>query len=607
MTTDTTKDKHKYSFAAAVATAFRQTYPELYGELGDAEMFSAEVLYNGAEKPRDAKMGRYALPVFRYLKLLKKKPQEVAEAVSGAANAILKREHKAMIRTLAAGGYINAEIDSTGLAAETLALVLAEGDQYGSSRIGQGQTQLVEYSSPNIAKPFGIGHLRTTVLGNSLRKIFKKLGYKVIGINYPGDWGTQFGKMIVAWRMWGEACDLSEGHAVKSLLDLYVRFHEEAEKDPALDDQARAAFKALESGDVEAVELWQRFKDISFAEFNRVYGSLGVEFDLTIGESFFNDKMEMVIHRLQRAGLTKESQGALIVELEDPSLPPVLLKKTDGATLYITRDLAGAIYRWETYRFHESLYVVGAAQTDHFRQMLKVLEMLEDAEKTPAEDRMSGRLRHVEFGWVRFGGSAMSTRRGQIVFLDDVIAEAVTLAESKIREKNPELGNLKETAHMIGTGAVIFGQLCGRRHKDIDFEWDVVLNFEGETGPYLQYTHARLCSLMRKHGVEVSADVDFAALNSDEEQRVVELIADFPDIVADAARGYEPFIISNYLLKLAAAYNKVYQRKDDDNRMVKIISDDETATAARMTLVKAVQTVLKEGLALLGLQAPEEM
>lgn len=607
MTTETNKDKHRQSFTDALAAAFRQSYPSLYEELGDTELFSAATLYDSVEKPKDARMGRYAVPVFKYLRLLKQKPHEVTQSIARAANDLLERNHHGLIRVVAAGGYLNAEIDATGLAAETLSTVLAMGAQFGSSRTGQGQTQLVEYSSPNIAKPFGIGHLRTTVIGNSLRRIFKKLGYRVIGINYPGDWGTQFGKMIVAWQLWGGDHLLDGANDVKRLLELYVRFHEEAEKDSSLDDRARAAFKALESGQPEAVALWEKFKEISFAEFNRVYGNLGIEFDLVIGESFFNDKMDAVIARLERAGLTRESQGALIVELGDTNLPPALLKKSDGATLYITRDLAGAIYRWETYRFHESLYVVGAAQADHFRQMLKVLELLEEAEHTPETDRMSGRIRHVEFGWVRFGGSTMSTRRGQIVFLDDVIAEAVALARARIREKNPDLAEIDATAHMIGTGAVIFGQLSGRRHKDIDFEWEVVLNFEGETGPYLQYTHARLCSLIRKYGLEIRAAVDYAVLESEEEQRVIELLADFPDIVADAARTYEPFIVSSYLLRLASAYNKVYQRKDEDNRMVKIISEDDAATAARMALVKAVQTVLKEGLALLGLQAPEEM
>lgn len=608
----TAKDKYKLQFAEAAATAFRQAYPDTYAELGDTEMFSAETLYEGIEKPKDPSMGRFALPVFRFLRHLKQKPPEVTQKVATALNTILGNgSGKSLISVEPAGGYLNARIDSAGLAAETLGLVLALGEEYGGSRIGQGQTQIVEYSSPNIAKPFGIGHLRTTVVGNSLRKIFRKLGYAVEGINYPGDWGTQFGKMIVAWQLWGGEELLGQGNDVKALLNLYVKFHEEAEHDKSLDDKARAAFKALESGEAEAVALWEKFKEISFAEFNRVYESLGVEFDRTIGESFFNDKMEAVIERLQKAGLAIESQGALIVDLEDRKLPPALLKKSDGATLYITRDLANAIWRWQEFRFHENIYVVGAAQADHFRQIIAVLEKLEKAEQIPNSDRFASRMRHVEFGWVRFGGKSMSTRRGQIVFLDDVIAEAVGLAKERIEEKNPELARKPEfetIAHMIGAGAVIFGQLAGRRHKDIDFEWDQVLTFEGETGPYLQYTHARLSSLIRKYGREVTADVDYSLLDSEEEQRVVELIADFPDIVSDAGRNYEPFFISSYLLKLAAAYNRVYQRKDTENRIVKILDEaDPAATAARLALVASVRTVLREGLRLLGLQAPEEM
>ncbi|MBD3402949.1 arginine--tRNA ligase, partial [candidate division GN15 bacterium] len=338
------------------------------------------------------------------------------------------------------------------------------------------------------------------------------------------------------------------------------------------------------------------------------YTSLGVEFDLVIGESFFNDKMEAAVKRLKKAGLTEISRGAEIVDLSDYNLPPALLKKADGATLYMTRDLAGLIWRWEKYHFHESLYVVGAAQADHFKQALKVIELLEEAEGLAEDQRMTGRVKHIEFGWVRFEGRSMSTRQGNIIFLDDVISKAVALAKEKILEKNPELTAIDETAHMIGTGAVIFGQLSARRQRDIEFNWDEALSFEGETGPYLQYTHARLCSLMRRFGHEVRSDVVFARLDSAEEQRVVELLADFPRIVADAARSYEPFVITSYLLKLAAAYNKVYQLRDSEGKIVRIIAeDDPEGTAARVSLVKAVQTVLQEGLDLLGLQAPEEM
>ncbi len=608
MSTDIeTKDKYRAHFSDVLARAFRETYPEAYAATGPEQMFSQDFLYEALEKPRDASMGRFALPIFKFLKVLRQKPDEVSSVVSRTANRLLAEAGVKAITCEGVGGYINARIDQTRLAAETIGDILSAGRSYGGSSIGAGKTQLVEYSSPNIAKPFGIGHLRTTVIGNSLRRIYQKQGYEVVGINYPGDWGTQFGKMIVAYRMWGTAETLA-GDSVKNLLDLYVRFHEEAEANESLNEEARQAFRALEEGNGEAVRLWEEFKKISFAEFNRVYSSLGIEFDLVIGESFFNDKMEAVIARLERAGLTRMSQGALIVDLESYGLPPALLKKADGATLYMTRDLAGLIWRWEKYHFHESLYVVGAAQADHFRQALKVIALLEDSEGMPPEDRMTGRVHHIEFGWVRFDGRSMSTRRGNIVFLDDVIAQAVSLARERIREKNPELAEIDRTAQMIGTGAVIFGQLSARRQRDIDFNWDEVLNFEGETGPYLQYTHARLCSLLRKYGKELPDQIDYSLLGSDEEQRVIELLADFPAAVADAARTYEPFVITTYLLKLASSYNKVYQRRDESGRIVRILDDEDVqGTTARAALVTAVQTVLKEGLHLLGLQAPEEM
>lgn len=601
------KDSYRLQFAEAVARAFREVYPEVFAASGAEDMISPDALYAMLEKPRDASMGRFALPVFRLLKVLRKKPDEVTANVSEAANRILRDSGAGALLCEAVGGYINARIDQEKLAGETIKAILEAGLEYGSSNVGEGQTQLVEYSSPNIAKPFGIGHLRTTVIGNSLRRIYQKQGFSVVGINYPGDWGTQFGKMIVAYRKWGTSETL-KSQSVKNLLDLYVRFHVEAESDESLDELARQAFKQLEDGDPEAVRLWEEFKKVSFAEFSRVYDSLRIEFDLVIGESFFNDKMEAVINRLERAGLTKVSHGALIVDLEPYGLPPALLRKGDGATLYMTRDLAGLIWRWEKYHFHESLYVVGAAQADHFKQALKVIELLEDAEGSPPDQRMTGRVHHIDFGWVRFDGRSMSTRRGNIVFLDDVIAQAVNLARERIKEKNPELAGIDETAHMIGTGAVIFGQLSARRQRDIDFSWDEVLNFEGETGPYLQYTHARLCSLLRKYGRKVHPDVDYTALGSEEEQRVVELLADFPAAVADAGRTYEPFAITTYLLKLAATYNKVYQRRDAEGRTVRILDEsDQEGTAARAALVTAVQTVMNEGLRLLGLRAPQEM
>ena len=601
------KDRYKEQFAGAAAAAFQKVYPDKFAEAGQTQVFDPETVYGLLEKPKDASMGRFALPVFRHARLLGDKPPAIADKVAAEMNNILKSEHATpLVSCVGVAGFLNAQVDFTTLARETISDIVTEEDDYGSQDIGKMQKFLVEYSSPNIAKPFGIGHLRSTVIGNSLRLIFKKLGFDVVGINYPGDWGTQFGKMIVAYEKWGDD-KIFEGDAVKNLLTLYVRFHEEAEKDKSLDEDARAAFKRLESGDQEAVALWKKFKTISHAEFDRVYALLGVEFDKVIGESFYNDKMEAVVERLTKDGLTKISQGALIVDLEDPNLPPALLKKADGGTLYMTRDLAGLIYRWDTYHFFESIYVVGTAQSDYFKQALKVIAMMEDAEKLSESDRMTGKVKHIDFGWVKFENRTMSTRRGQIIFLEDVINEAVDLAKKKILEKNPDLAAIDDTAHMIGVGAVLFSQLSVRRQKDVNFIWEIVLNFEGETGPYLQYTHARLCSLMRNYDGAPSADVNFSLLEREEEQRVIELLADFPDAIADAARNYDPYFIASYLIRLSGAFNKVYQRKDESGRIDKIISDNKPLSAARIALVKSVQLVIKEGLHLLGLQAPEEM
>ncbi len=420
--------------------------------------------------------------------------------------------------------------------------ILAQENAYGAADLGANLTCLVEYSSPNIAKPFGVGHLRSTVLGHTLRRILKKVGYTVIGINYPGDWGTQFGKMIVAYRKWGDSETLT-GNAVKNLLDLYVRYHVEAEQDKSLDDAARLAFKELEQGEPEAVGLWKSFKQISHAEFERVYGLLGIEFDWVYGEADLNDRMEPVIARFDKVGLSRISQGALVVPLEGEELPPVLLRKGDGATLYATRDLAGMAYRWDKYPgFHRSLYIVNTAQSDHFKQIFRAMALLEEAEGVAAGQRMSGRMIHVDFGWVRFGGKTMSTRRGNLVLLEDLIQEASARARAKIQEKNPTLATIDRTAHQIGVGAVIFTQLSVRRQRDVDFNWEEALNFEGETGPYLQYTHARLCSLIRRYGRNISSEIDAGLLNQPEELRVVELLADFPQAIVDAAEQYEPFL-----------------------------------------------------------------
>ncbi|NOY89489.1 MAG: arginine--tRNA ligase [FCB group bacterium] len=594
----------KKQFAKATAQAFQTVYPDIFKKQGEEQVFDNEFIYENLEKPKDPQLGRFAFPVFRYAKLLNDNPNEIAAKIAHKNNQLIKNTSESVpFEAVATGGFINAKINAEIEAQQTLEEILTKSSEYGSSKKGKGHKILVEYSSPNIAKPFGIGHLRTTILGNSLRRIFRKLGYEAIGINYLGDWGTQFGKMIVAYKKWGK----KNKNTVADLYDLYVKIHREAEQDNKLNDEARAAFKKLEDGDKEITALWEYFKTISWAEFERIYNLMDIEFDWVTGESFLNDKMEQVIDRLKEAKLTSISEGALIVELDDPQLPPCLLKKADGATLYATRDLAGLLYRWDKYKFDEALYVVGSAQAVHFKQVFKVIDLLEKAENIPENNRIDGRAKHIDFGWVKFGDKMMSTRQGNIIFLEDVINKAVALAKEKIKEKNPDLKNIEETALTIGVGAVIFSQLSVRRQKDVNFDWNEVLNFEGETGPYLQYTHARLCSLIRNYHEEIVSDINYSLLHNEEEKRIIEHLSDFPELVHEAAKNYEPNFIATYLLKLSGAFNKFYQRKKEDGKIDKIISDDKELTSARMALVKAVQIILKEGLYLLGIKAPEEM
>jgi arginyl-tRNA synthetase len=602
-----TTDKYKEQFAASTAEAFRTVYAERFSEVGAREVFDAAFVANAVETPKDPKMGRFALPVFKYGKLLGDPPPAIVSKVSPEINRRLASSTPpSPVRCTGVGAFLNATIEGKSLIRDVLGPLLSAKSAYGDSTVGNNKVVLIEYSSPNIAKPFGVGHLRSTVIGNSLRRIFRKLGYAVTGINYPGDWGTQFGKMIVAYRKWGTP-ETMIGNVVKNLVELYVKFHEEAERDSSLEDAARVAFKDLETGEPEAVRLWDEFKKISNEEFDRIYGILGVEFDLVYGESFLNDKMEAVIARLEKLGLTSVSRGALIVELNDPNLPPALLKKQDGATLYLTRDLAGAYYRWERYKYDRSIYVVGAGQADHFRQMIKVMALVEDKEGVSESNRISTRISHVEFGWIRFGDQTMSTRRGNTVLLEDVLNQAVSLARERIQEKNPELANTEATAELIGVGAVIFSQLAVRRQRDVNFVWEDVLNFDGETGPYLQYTHARLSSLIRNYGRPIVSDFDAALLDREEELRVVELLSDFGKVLEDCVEHCEPYFMTSYLLDLAGAFNKLYQRKDSEGRIDKIVSDNAPLSTARMALVSSVRTVLAEGLRLLGLKAPEEM
>jgi arginyl-tRNA synthetase len=598
-----TNDKFKDTFAKAASIAFKTEYSDVMNNFGDKSIFSVETIYESLEKPKDPSMGRFAFPVFKYTKTLKDKPQIIATKISEKIKQILG---DALISISSSGGFINVKTNFVLESSEVLTSVFTQDSNYASSDIGKGKRILVEYSAPNIAKPFGIGHIRTTILGNALRRIYLKLGYDAIGLNYLGDWGTQFGKMIVAYKKWGD--DSIRGkETVDNLLELYIKFHELAENDESLEEEARSEFKKLEEGDEENNALWEQFREISLNEFNRIYDLMGVEFDWITGEAFLNDKMGAIEQRLESAGLTSISDGATIIDLGHEQLPPALLKKADGATLYLTRDITGFLFRYDKYLFDKMLYVVGTNQSVHFQQLFRVIELLEEAEKIRSNKRIFNKGKHVDFGLIKFGDQMMSTRRGNIIFLDDVIKKASDLAKEKIMDKNPDLIEIDKTAQMIGLGAIFFSQLSVRRQKDVNFNWDEVLSFEGETGPYLQYTHARLSSLLRNYDGKITSEINYKLLDHDEEQRVIELIADFPEAVINSTRLDDPYLIANHLIDLAGAFNKIYQRKDKNNRIDRIISDNKELTSARILMVKAVQIVIKEGLYLLGIQSPNEM
>ncbi len=538
------------------------------------------------EIPPEEKLGDYAFPCFALSKKLKKAPHQIAGELALRLNATeLIQEIYSM------GPYVNFKVDKSKLAEFVLTQIFDQEADYGSDEMGKGKSVVIDFSSPNIAKPFGIGHLRTTVIGNALYHIFRKLGFSVVRINHLGDWGTQFGKVILAYRMWGDEKEFLQD-PISTLYDLYVRFHQETEKDAKLEEEARVWFKRLEDGDNEATKLWKKFRDYSLQEFDRVYQMLGIEFDSYAGESLYNQFMDQTIEQIKSKGLAEISQDALIVNLEKFDLPPCLLKKKDEATLYATRDIAAAIYRYNTYHFYKSLYVVGSAQRLHFQQVFRVLELI--------GYKWSKDCVHVDFGWIKFKQEMMSTRKGNIILLEDVLNKSIQLAQGIIEEKNPDLENKEEVATDVGIGAVIFADLSTRRNKDIDFDWDLVLSFDGETAPYVQYTHARLCSLLRKYGKPVHKEIDYKVFSTDEESSLVKLLEDFPRRVRFAGESYEPAFICSFLIDLCSIFNRFYQKQ-------RIITEDEKSTQARMLLVKAIQVTVKSGLSLLGIKAPDRM
>jgi arginyl-tRNA synthetase len=548
--------------------------------------FPTDKVLDMLETPPNPSMGDIAFPCFQLAKALRKAPPMIAGELAANLSGAPLREVQA------AGPYVNVFLDQQKVGQEVITVILTQGSDYGSRNIGQGRNVPIDLSSPNIAKPFSMGHLRSTVIGNAIANILEKHGYNPVRINHLGDWGTQFGKLIVAYKKWGDE-EKVKAEPIKELLALYIRFHEEAERDPSLEDQGREWFKKLEDGDEEARRLWQWFRDESLKEFMKIYDLMGVKFDSFHGEAFYNDKMDRVVEMLEEKGLLTESEGALVVPLDEYDMPPCLIKKSDGATLYATRDLAAALYRHETYDFAKAVYVVGNEQRLHFQQLFKVLEKM--------GFEWAKEMYHVPFGMMLKDGKKMSTRKGKVVLLEEVLAQAIEDVLKVIQEKNPTLENKEEVARQVGVGAVIFHDLKNYRLNDINFSWEEMLTFEGETGPYVQYTHARACSLLRKGGYQ-PGDVVLAegALDSKEAWAVITLLSSFPEVIDRARENFDPSQIGKYVIDLAQAFNKFYAN-------VRILAEEEAVKASRLQLVAAVVIVLKEGLRLLGLQAPEEM
>ncbi len=539
------------------------------------------------ERPPKPELGDVGLPCFALAKELKKPPNEIA------ADLAQRISPPAIVERVASvGPYVNFFLNRAELARRTLHAVAEEGERYGGSDEGAGKTVVIDYSHPNIAKPFHIGHLRSTIIGNALYKIFRFLGHPCVGVNHIGDWGTQFGKVIAAYRRWGAGLDINKA-TVGQLVELYVRFHKEAENDPALEDEAREWHRRIEEGDEEARALWRAIVDTSIADFKRTYARLGIEFDSWAGESFYEDKLDDAIRAAERAGITRVDEGALIVDLSADGMPPFILRRSDGASLYSTRDLAAALYRWEKYRFYRMLYVVGQPQELHFKQLFRTLELM-------GMDWVE-RCVHVSFGYIRLPEGTMGSRKGNVILLDEVLDQAIERTRAIIEERNPELENKDEVAEEVGIGAVVFFDLSRRRTKDSVFSWEQVLNFDGETGPYVQYCHARLCSVLRKYGRAVDEEAEAGALATDEEWAVVRLLADFPRTVRQAAEEYEPSLVAGYLVQLATAANAFYQK----HRIID--AGTEELTRARIRLVDATRQVLANGLGLLGIAAPQSM
>lgn len=549
------------------------------------EQLTTEELESLIEIPPNDDMGDFAFPCFKLAKLYKKSPNLIA---SDIAESLGQSEYINEIKVM--GAYVNFYVNKEKYVANVLK-TFNDADVYGKSNLGNDKNIVLDYSSPNIAKPFHIGHLRTTIIGNALYNIYQHIGYNCVGVNHLGDWGTQFGKLIVAYKNWGSKEDI-EKSGIEALMKIYVKFHDEAEENPGLNDEARSWFTKMERGDKEALELWSWFKEISLKEFQRVYSMLDVKFDSYAGESFYNDKMEPVIKELEDKGLIKISDGAKIVELDD-DMPPCLITKKDGSTLYSTRDITAAIYRKNTYDFEKCIYVTAFDQNLHFAQWFKVIEKM-------GYDWFD-QLVHVPYGLVSMESGKLSTRRGQVIFLEDLLKESIDKTKKIIEDKNPDLDNKEQVAKIVGIGAIIFNDLYNNRIKDVVFSWDKVLNFDGETGPYVQYTHARASSVLKRGNYnKLNLDIDYKLLTDDLAFTVLKTVQRFPEVVVDAAERLEPSLISRYVVDLAQDFNKFYHD-------CPIVVEDEDVKNARLSLVYIVRETIRIALELLGIKAPEKM
>lgn len=563
---------------------FKQKISEIV--MNFEEDLSMQDVLDLIEVPPNTEMGDFAIPCFRFAKKYRKSPNMIAQdfvAKLGDINEFEKIE--------STGPYLNFFVNKETLVSNVTNEIFEKKEKYGSNPIGLDKNVIVEFSSPNIAKPFHIAHIRSTVIGNALYNIYSFLDFNTIAINHLGDYGTQFGMLISAYKKWGNKEEINK-NPISELLKLYVKFNDEAEKEPELREEAKYWFKELENGNKEAKELWQWIRDISLEEFGRVYKMLNIKFDSYAGESFYSDKMSRVVNELYDKDLLKESRGAEIVDLEEYNMPPAVIKKSDGSTLYMTRDIAAAIYRKETYDFYKNIYVVASQQNLHFKQWFKVVELM--------GYEWSKDCIHIPFGMVSLEDGTLSTRKGRVVFLEDVLRKAVDKTKEIIESRNPNLENKDKVAEDVGVGAVVFQELFNSRIKDYIFSWEKTLSFEGETGPYTQYTFARTCSVLRKADIDIDTNINMEVLTDKLSFNVIRKLSGFENAVLSAYEKNEPYFITRFIVQLAQEYNRFYHE-------CPIITENVDVKKARLLLTYCVNNVLKIGLNLLGINAPEKM